>query len=237
MTNFPRGWSGLQSFPREIWLDRAGKQLIQWPIEEIETLRTNKVELQNITLKAGSKIEISGVTGAQADVEISFSIPMAMLEQAEVLESNLTNPQEIANQTGSSTNTGVGPFGLLVLASNNIEEHTAVFFRIFKKNDKFVVLMGCDLKRSSLGNEYDNKINYGAFLNVDPVTENLSLRTLIDHSIVESFGGGGKACITTRAYPTLAINDNAHIFAFNNGSQDVEISCMSAWSLNQAQIN
>ncbi|KAJ8557798.1 hypothetical protein K7X08_004564 [Anisodus acutangulus] len=233
--NIIKGWSGLQSFPRKIWLDRAGKQLIQWPIEEIETLRTNQVELQNITLKAGSKREISGVTGAQADVEISFSIPMATLEQAEVLESNSTDPQEIANQSGSSTNTGVGPFGLLVLASNNIEEYTAVFFRIFKKNDKFVVLMGCDQKRSSLGLEYD-KTNYGAFLDIDPVTEKLSLRTLIDHSIVESFGGGGKACITTRAYPTLAINDKAHILAFNNGSQDIEVSSLSAWSLKQAQI-
>lgn len=83
----------------------------------------------------------------QADVEISFSIPIAVLEQAEVLESNWTNPQEIANQSGSLANTGVGPFGLLVLASNKIEEYTAIFFRIFKKNDKFVVLMGCDQKR------------------------------------------------------------------------------------------
>ncbi|XP_060217138.1 beta-fructofuranosidase, insoluble isoenzyme CWINV3-like isoform X1 [Lycium barbarum] len=231
-----KGWSGLQTFPREIWLDRAGKQLVQWPIEEIETLRLNQVEIQNITLEAGSKREISSVTGAQADVEISFSIPLAVLEQAEVLESNSTNPQEIANQSGSSTNTGVGPFGLLVLASNNIEEYTAVFFRIFKQNDKFVVLMGCDQKRSSLGLEYD-KTNYGAFLDIDPVTEKLSLRTLIDHSIVESFGGGGKACITTRAYPTLAINDNAHIFVFNNGSQHVEVSSLNAWSLKQAQIN
>ncbi|WMV34889.1 hypothetical protein MTR67_028274 [Solanum verrucosum] len=231
-----KGWSGLQCFPRKIWLDRGGKQLIQWPVEEIEMLRTNKVDLQNITLEAGSKREISGVTAVQADVEISFSIPIAVLEQAEVLESSWTNPQEIANKSGSSANTGVGPFGLLVLASNNIEEYTAIFFTIFKKNDKFVVLMGCDQKRSSVGLEYD-KTNYGAFLDIDPLTEKLSLRTLIDHSIVESFGGGGKTCITTRAYPTLAINDNAHLFVFNNGSQHVDISTLNAWSLNQAYIN
>ncbi|CAN4099975.1 unnamed protein product [Withania somnifera] len=231
-----KGWSGLQSFPRKIWLDRGGKQLVQWPIEEIETLRTNQVELKNITLEVGLNLEVVGVTAAQADVEISFSIPIDVLEQAEVLESSWSNPQEIANQSGSSPNTGLGPFGLMVLASNDIEEYTAVFFRIFKKNDKFVVLMGCDQKRSSVGLEYD-KTNYGAFLDIDPVTEKLSLRTLIDHSIVESFGGGGKVCITTRAYPTLAINENAHIFVFNNGSQHVDISTLSAWSLNQAQIN
>ncbi|KAM3238302.1 hypothetical protein P3L10_013333 [Capsicum annuum] len=95
--------------------------------------------------------------------------------------------------------------------------------------------MGCDKKRSSVGLEYD-KTNYAAFLDVDPVIEKLSQRTLIDHSIVESFGGGGKACITTRAYPTLAINNNAHIFVFNNGSQHVDISTLSAWSLNQVEI-
>jgi len=39
--------------------------LIQWPVEEIEMLRTNKVDLQNITLEAGSKREISGVTAVQ----------------------------------------------------------------------------------------------------------------------------------------------------------------------------
>ncbi|MCE0480874.1 Beta-fructofuranosidase, insoluble isoenzyme cwinv1 [Datura stramonium] len=59
----------------------------------------------------------------------------------------------------------------------------------------------------------------------------------IDHSIVESFGGGGKVCMTTRVYPTLAINDDAHIFVFNNGSQHVDISTLTAWSLKQANIN
>lgn len=55
----------LQSFPRKIWLDKGGKQLVQWPVEEIEMLRTNKVDLQNITLEAGLKREICGVTAAQ----------------------------------------------------------------------------------------------------------------------------------------------------------------------------
>lgn len=55
----------LQTFPRKIWLDKSGKQLVQWPVEEIETLRTNQVILPATTLKAGSKSEIFGVTGAQ----------------------------------------------------------------------------------------------------------------------------------------------------------------------------
>ncbi|OIT38689.1 PREDICTED: beta-fructofuranosidase, insoluble isoenzyme CWINV3-like [Nicotiana attenuata] len=229
-----KGWSGLQAFPRRIWLDKSGKQLIQWPVKEIEKLRTKQVKIPTTTLKAGSVLEVLGVTGAQADVEIFFSIPM--LEKAEVLESSWTNPQELCSQRGASDNSGVGPFGLLVLASSDIQEFTAVFFIIFQHNNKFKVLICSDQKKSSLGLDYD-KTTYGAFLDVDPVKQNISLRTLIDHSIVESFGGGGKTCITARVYPTLAINDNAHMFVFNNGSQHVEISNLSAWSLEQAQIN
>ncbi|MCD9643006.1 hypothetical protein HAX54_030104 [Datura stramonium] len=123
-----KGWSGLQ------------------PVEEINNLRTNNVKLPTTTLKEeGSALEVSGVTGAQADVEISFSIPM--LEKAEMLESRWTNPQEICSQRGSSAKGGVGPFGLLVLASNDIQEFTVVFLRMFRKNDKFIVLMCTDLKR------------------------------------------------------------------------------------------
>lgn len=104
--------------------------------------------------------------------------------------------------------------------------------------------------------------SYGAILTVDPTKESLSLRTLvstdminlfhltktltnlylflliqIDHSIVESFGGLGKVCISARVYPTKAIEDKAHLYAFNNGKEDITISTLSAWSMKKAQIN
>ena len=59
----------------------------------------------------------------------------------------------------------------------------------------------------------------------------------IDHSIVESFGGGGKTCITSRVYPTFAIGEHAHLFAFNNGTESVVISKLNAWSVKKARIN
>lgn len=59
----------------------------------------------------------------------------------------------------------------------------------------------------------------------------------IDHSVVESFGGQGKACITARVYPTLAINDKAHLHAFNYGTVDVKITKLSAWSMKGAKMN
>lgn len=59
----------------------------------------------------------------------------------------------------------------------------------------------------------------------------------IDHSIVESFGGGGKVCITARVYPTLAIDGEAHLYAFNKGTGSVGMTTLRAWSMKKAKIN
>ncbi|GKE50396.1 beta-fructofuranosidase, insoluble isoenzyme CWINV1-like protein, partial [Tanacetum coccineum] len=81
------------------------------------------------------------------------------------------------------------------------------------------------MHQSSLRQEVDKTI-YGAYSALD----------LIDHSIVESFGGGGLACITARVYPKLAVEEQAQLYAFNNGSQSLIISSLSAWSMKKAQI-
>ncbi|XP_052183947.1 beta-fructofuranosidase, insoluble isoenzyme CWINV1-like isoform X2 [Diospyros lotus] len=231
-----KGWSGIQGIPRQIWLDRSGKQLVQWPVEEIEKLRMNQVDLPGRLLKGGSMVEVSGVTAAQADVEIEFEIPE--LEKADFLDPNWSDPQAICRQKGAPVRGGFGPFGLLVLASKDLQEHTSVFFRVFRHHDKnkFAVLMCSDQSRSSLLLDYD-KTTFGAFVDVDPTREKLSLRSLIDHSIVESFGAGGKACISARVYPSLAVDGNAHLYAFNNGTQSVRVSKLRAWSMKKAQIN
>jgi beta-fructofuranosidase len=56
----------LQGIPRTLWLDKSGKQLIQWPIVEIEKLRANPVNFNSKVLKGGGTLlEIVGVTAAQ----------------------------------------------------------------------------------------------------------------------------------------------------------------------------
>ncbi|KAI7733869.1 hypothetical protein M8C21_031318, partial [Ambrosia artemisiifolia] len=211
-----KGWSGLQ-----------------WPVKELEKLRTRKVHFENKKLKGGSTIEISGITASQADVEITFSL--SNLKHAEVLSSEAVDPQIICNQKNASTNGKFGPFGLLVLASKELTEHTAVFFRVFRTANSFRVLMCADPSRSSLKQNIDKSI-YGAFLELDPRYAKISLRTLIDHSIIESFGGEGLACITSRVYPLLATGEQAHLYAFNNGTQSLSISSLSAWSMKKALI-
>ncbi|KAL9661509.1 hypothetical protein QQ045_026333 [Rhodiola kirilowii] len=235
-----KGWSGIQAIPRAVWLDDSGKQLIQWPVAELENLRGKRVESRSKRLKKGSVVSISGVTASQADVEVSFSVSSSDLAKAEILNPSWMNAQQICSEKGANAGGQVGPFGLKVLADEDMKEYTAVFFRIFKRQTKsstsYVVLMCSDQSRSSLDDDND-KTSYGAFVDMDPTHEQLSLRTLIDHSIVESFGGMGKSVITARVYPTIATGEGAKLYAFNYGATNVDISRLSAWSMNKAQIN
>ena len=54
-----------QAIPRTVWLDPSGKQLLQWPIEEVETLRGKSVTLKNRVLKPGQHLEVTGPQTAQ----------------------------------------------------------------------------------------------------------------------------------------------------------------------------
>lgn len=83
----------------------------------------------------------------QADVDITFEI--SDFKKVEVLDPSWTDPQLLCSQKDASVKGGLGPFGLLVLASKGLKEYTAVFYRIFKgHNNKYVVLLCSDQSRS-----------------------------------------------------------------------------------------
>uniref|UniRef100_A0A2N9IQ88 Glycosyl hydrolase family 32 C-terminal domain-containing protein n=1 Tax=Fagus sylvatica TaxID=28930 RepID=A0A2N9IQ88_FAGSY len=229
-----KGWAGIQAIPRMLWLDSSGKQLLQWPVEELETLRGEKVQISNKQLKKGDHVEIKGITAAQADVEVTFLLPS--LDKAEQFNASWVDAQELCGQKGSNVQGGVGPFGLLTLASENLEEYTPVFFRVFKAPERHVVLMCSDARSSSLKDGL-YKPSFAGFVDVYLADRKLSLRSFIDHSVVESFGAGGKTCILSRIYPTLAVLTNAHLYAFNNGTESVTIETLTAWSMNSPRMN
>lgn len=54
-----------QLIPRTITLDHNGKQLLLWPIKEVETLRAKQVQLNKKQLKKGETIEVTGINVAQ----------------------------------------------------------------------------------------------------------------------------------------------------------------------------
>ncbi|KAK6941894.1 Glycosyl hydrolase family 32, C-terminal [Dillenia turbinata] len=229
-----KGWAGIQLIPRTILLDPNGRQLIQWPIKELNSLRFGHVKLSNYVLKKGRHVQIKGITAAQADVEVTFSIPS--LDKAEPFDFSWVNAQDLCGLKGSTVQGGLGPFGLLTLASQHLEEYTPVFFRIFKDGRKHKVLLCSDARSSSLRKEL-YKPSFAGFVDVDLSYGKLSLRSLIDHSVVESFGAGGKTCISSRVYPTLAIMGSAKLYAFNNGTEDITIENLNAWSMGRPRMN
>ncbi|PHU05648.1 Beta-fructofuranosidase, insoluble isoenzyme CWINV2 [Capsicum chinense] len=98
--------------------------------------------------------------------------------------------------------------------------------------------MCSDASRSTLENgKTMYKPSFAGYVDVELTNKTLSLRSLIDHSVVESFGAGGKTCITSRVYPTLAIYDNAHLFVFNNGTEAIKIETLNAWSMGKPKMN
>lgn len=64
-----------------------------------------------------------------------------------MLKPEWKDPQLLCSQKGTAADGGVGPFGLLVLASKDLKEYTSVLFRIFKHYNKYVVLLCSDQSR------------------------------------------------------------------------------------------
>ncbi|XP_006651789.2 beta-fructofuranosidase, insoluble isoenzyme 3-like [Oryza brachyantha] len=238
-----KGWAGVQAIPRKIWLAPDGKQLLQWPVAEIESLRGNHVNITDALVSGGgSYFEVNGLaTPAQADVEASFQV--MDVDKAEPFDPAWrgADAQTVCAARGADTKGGVGPFGLWVLASDELKERTAVFFSVFKRGtddggNKHVVLMCTDPSRSSYA-EHLYKPTFAGFVDVDIAeTGKIPLRTLIDHSVVESFGGHGKTAILSRVYPTKAVGDKARLFVFNNGESDVKVASLNAYDMGSAKI-
>ncbi|XP_073099770.1 beta-fructofuranosidase, insoluble isoenzyme 1 [Elaeis guineensis] len=230
-----KGWAGIQTIPRVLWLDSNQRQVVEWPIEELESLRTKQAYIHDKLVKSANYFEVEGIQTSQANVEVTFDV--SSLERAENFDPAWTDPQKLCGLKDAEVKGGVGPFGLLVLASAKMEEKTAVFFRVFKAQNKHVVLMCQDPKRSSLVPRVYEP-TFAGFVDVDIAkTKRISLRSLIDNSVVESFGAGGKTCITSRVYPTLAIGPNAHLFVFNNGLEDIKVSELKAWEIRTPLMN
>lgn len=90
--------------------------------------------------------------------------------------------------------------------------------------------------RSSLLPDVDTTI-YGSFVEVLPSEDFLSLRVLVDRSIVESFGQGGRMAITSRVYPTMATDTAAHLYLFNNATTAITVRNIDAWQMRSVAMH
>lgn len=227
-----KGWASLQGIPRTVVLDtKTGSNLLQWPVEEVESLRLKSKNFNNIEVKAGSAVplELDGAT--QLDIVAEFELDRKAIERT--AESNVEF--SCSTNGGASHRGALGPFGLLVLADDDLTEYTPVYFFVAKGNNGSLKTFFCtDQSRSSVANDVRKEI-YGSYV---PVLEGekLSVRILVDHSIIESFAQGGRTCITSRVYPTRAIYGAARLFLFNNATEAGVTSSLKIWNMNSAFI-
>jgi len=78
-------------------------------------------------------------------VEVFFEVPEP--EEAEFMDPTGVDPQLFCGKENASGNGRLGPFGLLTLASKDLTEQTAIFFRVFRGPSRYIVLMCSDQSR------------------------------------------------------------------------------------------
>ncbi|KAI3505203.1 hypothetical protein L1887_27170 [Cichorium endivia] len=197
-----RGWASLMAVPRTVALDpKTGSNLIQWPIEEFDKIRSNLKEFNNVKLEPGSLVPLSVGPTSQLDIMVEIELDKKI---ANGLKVGGSVPYNCGGHHGAGVRDALGPFGLLILANKNLTE-------------------------SSNAKDVDKSI-YGSTV---PVLhdEKLSMRILVDHSIVEGYAQGGRTCITSRIYPTEAINDDAQLFLFNNATNVTVTASLKIWQM------
>ncbi|KAL6651117.1 hypothetical protein ACP70R_010042 [Stipagrostis hirtigluma subsp. patula] len=228
-----KGWASVQSIPRTVLLDtKTGSNLLQWPVVEVENLRMSGKSFDGIALDRGAVVPLDVGKATQLDIEAVFEVDASAVEGVTEAEVGFN----CSTSAGAAGRGLLGPFGLLVLADEDLSEQTAVYFYLAKGTDGSLKTFFCqDELRSSKANDLVKRV-YGSTV---PVLdgENLSVRILVDHSIVESFAQGGRTCITSRVYPTKAIYESARVFLFNNATNvHVTAKSLKIWELNSAYI-
>jgi beta-fructofuranosidase len=193
--------------------EKTRTNLLQWPVEEVETLRLNSTHLSGIIIDAGSIFSINLRQAAQLDIEASFRLDASVVGALDKAEGGYN-----CSTSGGAANRGaLGPFGLLVHANEHQSEQMAAYFYMSRGLDGVLQTHFChDESRSSRARSVVKRV-VGSTV---PVLngEALSVRILVDHSIVESFAMGGRLVVTSRVYPSEAIYAKAGVYVFNNAT-------------------
>ncbi|KAK9293116.1 hypothetical protein L1049_021102 [Liquidambar formosana] len=173
-----KGWAGrIQSIPRVVDFDQKTRNnKLQWPVEWLSS-----TEFDGVEVGPGKRVPFDiGTATEQLDISAEFEI------DKEALEENVDEHVNYDCWGGAVVRGSFGPFGLLVNAHPSFSELTLIYFHIAKATGGTLKTFVCtDKSRSSKASSVDKQI-YGAEVPL-LYDENLSMRLLINHSVVESF--------------------------------------------------
>ncbi|XP_058721940.1 beta-fructofuranosidase, soluble isoenzyme I-like isoform X2 [Vicia villosa] len=224
-----KGWASLQTIPRTVLFDKKTRSnLVLWPIEEIESLRISSDEYEGVVITPGSVVPLNISQASQLDIFAEFEI------ESLTSEGNISN-DDIDCGRGALERSAFGPFGIIAIADDTLSEQTPIYFSLSNTSLGFSTTFFCvDETRSSKASEVEKPI-YGTKVPVFS-DEKLSMRVLVDHSIIESFAQRGRRVISSRVYPTEAIYGATRLFLFNNATNiNIKVS-IKIWHLNNAFI-
>lgn len=224
-----KGWASLMTIPRTVLFDnKTGSNLLLWPVEEVETLRLSSDEFEGVVVKPGSVVPLNITLATQLDIFAEFEIES--LASKGIQKNNIG-----CGRSGATDRSGFGPFGLLAIADDTLSEQTPIYFRLSNTTLATSTTFFCvDETRSSKAPDVAKPI-YGSKVRVLS-DEKLSMRVLVDHSIIESFAQEGRTVISSRVYPTEAIYGAARLFLFNNATGINIKATLKIWQLNSAFI-
>ncbi|KAK7312080.1 hypothetical protein VNO77_35649 [Canavalia gladiata] len=229
IADLKKGWASLQTIPRTVVFDKKTRSnVVQWPVEEVESLRLSSFEFEGVEVKAGTVVPLDIGPATQLDIFAEFEM--------ELLASEVIGKDNEGCGGGAVDRSALGPFGILAIADDQLSELTPIYFRVSSttNNSTSTTSFCVDETRSSKAPDV-SKLVFGSKVKVLS-DEKLSMRVLVDHSIIESFAQGGRAVITSRVYPTEAIYGAAKLFLFNNAT-DINIKAsLKIWQLNSAFI-
>ncbi|KAM0039097.1 putative sucrose:sucrose fructosyltransferase [Helianthus debilis subsp. tardiflorus] len=186
-----KGWANMLNVPRTVVLDpKTQSNLLEWPVEEIETLRSEKYhEFKDVELRPGSLVPLDigstaevflvvftlvlAVLAIKLDISASFEVDEASMSPT--LEADVFN---CTTSEGSAMRGVLGPFGVVVLADATLSEQTPVYFYVAKNIDGTCTTYFCaDESRSSKLLDV-GKVVYGSTV---PILhgENYNMRLLV----------------------------------------------------------
>ncbi|KAL4570901.1 hypothetical protein LXL04_026565 [Taraxacum kok-saghyz] len=111
-SDIKKGWASLMGVPRTIMLDKkTQRNIIQWPVHEINRLRTNVTVFKEVMVEPGSLVPLNLSSAAQFDIMAEFEIDKKMLEELDGADV----PYNCAKSGGAAQRSALGPIGFSVL--------------------------------------------------------------------------------------------------------------------------
>lgn len=200
------GWSGVMSLPRVLGLDDQGRMTIE-PVEELERLRINPVEIEQVNVPAGGEVVLSSVLGDCIELWVEF--PSGLRDRVSVDVRRSPDARE-------STRIEFDP------------QSQQLSIDVSKSSlDPAIRYKSWCLFQPPDAQEASRRVTE----QVAPLelneSESLKLRIYVDRSMLEVFANG-RQCLTQRIWP---VNEDSLGVSLRSEGESLVVPQVRAWEI------